>query len=145
MSPLLTLQVFHAIPASQLMLKGNLEFCSKICRSFTCLAASATQGNKLTYGNDVVCCCTCTGRVHLVKVQLPAAYPEAAPLVTAQLPEQVKLPAWQPGACSLRSLIKNHEDAIASLQDLWACLEDLDRCVGRPAILVAQSDNCCAL
>ncbi|CAL8462800.1 g2333 [Coccomyxa elongata] len=67
------------------------------------------------------------GRLHLVKVQLPAAYPEVAPLVTAQLPEQVKLPAWQPGACTLQSIIKNHEDAIASLQDLWACLEDLDR------------------
>lgn len=79
----------------------------------------------------LVCCCT--GRVHLVQVQLPAAYPEAAPLVSAQLPEQVKLPAWQPGACSLQSVSKNHEDAIASLQDLWACLEDLDRRASYPS------------
>lgn len=94
------------------------------------------------HGSIVVCCCT--GRVHLIKVQLPAAYPEAAPLVTAQLPKQVKLPAWQPGASSLQNLIKNHEDAIASLQDLWACLEDLDRYAGSPAVFFALSDRYCA-
>ncbi len=70
----------------------------------------------------------------MVKVQLPAAYPEAAPLVSAQLPEQVKLPLWQPGASSLQDLIRHHEAAIASLQDLWACLEDLDRHEGCHAI-----------
>ena len=70
----------------------------------------------------------CTGRDHILKVQLPAAYPEAAPLVTAQLPEQVKLPPWQPGLSGLQDLVRHHEVAIASLQDLWACLEDLDRC-----------------
>lgn len=69
-----------------------------------------------------------TGRDHILKVQLPAAYPEAAPLVTAQLPEQVKLPPWQPGSSGLQDLVRHHELAIASLQDLWACLEDLDRC-----------------
>ncbi|KAK9907449.1 hypothetical protein WJX75_003949 [Coccomyxa subellipsoidea] len=71
--------------------------------------------------------CDAAGRDHILKVQLPAAYPEAAPLVTAQLPEQVKLPPWQPGSSGLQDLVRHHELAIASLQDLWACLEDLDR------------------
>lgn len=69
----------------------------------------------------------CAGREHCVKVQLPSSYPEAAPLVTAQLPEQTALPPWQPGSSNLQGIIEQYEAAIASLQDLWTCLEDLDK------------------
>jgi hypothetical protein len=76
----------------------------------------------------------------VVKVQLPAGYPEAAPLVSAQLPIQLELP-WQSGASNLETILKQHEGAIAALQDLWACLEDLDRSVSAqcsPASAVCQ-------
>jgi len=48
-------------------------------------------------------------------------------MITAQLPEQTAMPPWQPGSSNLQEIIAQHEATIASLQDLWTCLEDLDK------------------
>ena len=73
-------------------------------------------------------CLGCAGREHIVQVQLPASYPEGAPLVTADLPQGAVSLNWQAGAPgSLRGVWDAHADAIQRLQDLFLCLDDLDR------------------
>jgi hypothetical protein len=60
-------------------------------------------------------------------MQLPASYPQGAPLVQADLPEEVCTLTWQPGKSSLLALLQHYEEVIEQLQDLWACLADIDR------------------
>ena len=67
------------------------------------------------------------GRQHDVKVQLPASYPQSAPLVQADLPEEALKLQWQPGKSSLAVLLQHYEATVDSAQDFWDCLEDLDR------------------
>ena len=71
--------------------------------------------------------CALAGRQHDIKVQLPASYPRAAPLVQADLPEEAPTLQWQPEKSSLAALLHHYEAAIEGYQELWGCLEDLDR------------------
>ena len=65
----------------------------------------------------------------MVKVQLPASYPHAAPLVTPEdLPEGALSLDWRPGKSDLGGIVRAAQAAVGRLQDLWAGLEDLDRC-----------------
>ncbi len=79
------------------------------------------------YKEDAKRGCACTGREHVVQVQLPASYPEGAPLVTADLPRGAVSLDWRPGASGLCAVWDAHADAIQRLQDLFLCLDDLDR------------------
>eukprot|EP00884_Botryococcus_braunii_P000251 jgi/Botrbrau1/10226/Bobra.0362s0016.1 len=65
------------------------------------------------------------GRRHQLMVRLPPQYPGRAPTVALQLPEPLKL-TWQPDY-GLPALLQQCQSAMAKYQDLWACLEDLDR------------------
>ena len=66
-------------------------------------------------------------REHIVQVQLPASYPEGAPLVTADLPRGAVSLDWQAGASGLRAVWDAHANAVGRLQDLFMCLDDIDR------------------
>lgn len=71
--------------------------------------------------------CAYADREHIIQVQLPASYPEGAPLVTADLPQGAVSLDWQAGASGLRRVWDAYATAIQQLQDLFLCLDDLDR------------------
>ncbi|KAI9476572.1 MAG: WD-repeat region-domain-containing protein [Benjaminiella poitrasii] len=63
-------------------------------------------------------------RQHLLKVLLPAHYPFASPKVTTELPSSIEINS---SCSSLSSILEQHKNLIEKYQQLFDCLDDLDK------------------
>ena len=67
------------------------------------------------------------GREHQIKLTIPPAYPKEAPAVFVSLPLQSFRLCWPGSGATLSAVRQQVLEALELYQDLWFCLEDMDR------------------